>query len=153
MDENNHQYQLDKGPWYNTSICSKLHRSRFEDFITQAITERYNLMCYLVDHNILQLDSKYDERGIVDRSIPDNATTKILEALGATIKFIDIQLKLYREIFNAICDAYSNAKKDMFKQIPQTIKIALTTKQKVQKIMTGIDGGWYMEKVLRDYHY
>ena len=33
----------------------------------------------------------------------------------------------------------------MFNQIPQTIKTALTPKQKVQKIMTNIGGGWYTE--------
>ena len=48
MNENNNQYWLNKGPWYNKSICSKLHGSRFEDFITQARTDRYNLMCSLV---------------------------------------------------------------------------------------------------------
>ena len=44
MDKNNYQYWLNKGPWYNTSICLKSHGSRFEDFIKQAITDRYNLM-------------------------------------------------------------------------------------------------------------
>ena len=34
----------------------------------------------------------------------------------------------------------------MFKQIPQTIKKSLTPKRKVQKLMTYIGGGWYMEK-------
>ena len=90
MDENNHQDWLNKGPWYNTSICSKLHGSRFEGFITQARTDRYNLMCSLVAHYRLQLDYKYDKSSIGDRSIPDNSTTKELEALGATISFIDI---------------------------------------------------------------
>ena len=37
----------------------------------------------------------------------------------------------------------------MFRQIPQTIKIALTPKQKAQKLMTYIGGGWYMEKSAR----
>ena len=76
MDKNNHQDWLNKGPWYNTSICSKLHGSRFEDFITLERTDRYNLMCYLVARDILQLDCKDDESSIGDRSIPDNTTTK-----------------------------------------------------------------------------
>ena len=42
---------------------------------------------------------------------------------------------------------------NLFKQIPQTIKKPLTPKQKFQKIMTDIGGGWYMEKVIRDYHH
>ena len=128
MDKNIHQDWLNKGPWYNISSCSKLHGSRFEYFITQARIDIYNLMCYLVAHDRLELDYKDDEISIGDREIPDNATTKTLESLGATINFIDIWLKLLRANFNAICDAYINAMKDMFKQIPQTIKIALTPK-------------------------
>ena len=60
MDKNNHQDWLNKGPWYNISICSKLHGSRFEDFITQARTDQYNLMCSLVAYDRLQLDYKDD---------------------------------------------------------------------------------------------
>ena len=78
MDKNNHQDWLNKGPWYNTSICLKLHGIKFEDFITQARTDRYICMCYLVVHDILQLDYKDDESSIRDRSIPDNATKKSL---------------------------------------------------------------------------
>ena len=97
----------------------------------------------------MQLDYKDDEISIGDREITDNATTKTLEALGATINFTDIWLKFFRETFNAVCDAYINATKDMFMQIPQTIKITLTPKQKVQEIMTDIGGGWYMGKSSR----
>ena len=38
IDESNHPYWLNKGPWYNTSICSRLHGSLFEDFITHERT-------------------------------------------------------------------------------------------------------------------
>ena len=90
MDENNHQYWLNKGPWYNTSICLKLHGSRFEDFITRSRTDRYNLMCSLVAYDRLQLYYKDDESSIGYSSIPDNETTKSLEELVATVNFIDI---------------------------------------------------------------
>ena len=73
-----------------------------------------------------QLDYKCDESSIVDWTIPDGATIKTLEELGPTITFIDIWLKLLREKFDARCDAYINAIKVMFRQISQTIKIALT---------------------------
>ena len=122
----------------------KLHGSSFEDFITQARTERYNLICSLVAHDKFQLYYKDYESSIGSRAIPDNATTKTLEALGSTIDFIYIWLILFRENFNARCDAYINAMKDMFMQKPQTVKIALTPKQKVQKLMTDIGGRWYM---------
>ena len=52
--ERNHIDWLNKGPWYNINICSKLHGIRFEDFITQAITGRYNLIYLLVAHDMLQ---------------------------------------------------------------------------------------------------
>ena len=51
IDESNHKYFLNKGPWYNTDTCSRLHGSLFEYFITHAITDIYNLMCYLVARN------------------------------------------------------------------------------------------------------
>ena len=51
IDESNNQDWLTKGPWYNKSICSRLHGSLFGYFITHSITDRYNLMCSLVSHD------------------------------------------------------------------------------------------------------
>ena len=44
MDIQNSDW-LTGGPWYNTSICKKLHGTVFEGFIINARTERYNIMC------------------------------------------------------------------------------------------------------------
>ena len=118
----------------------------FEVFITHARTERYNLMCSLVAHNIIQPDYEDSESSIGDRSIPKNETTKELKALGATLNFIDIWLKLFVDNYDARCVSYINATKEMFKQIPQNMSKALTPKEKVQKLMTDISGGQYMEK-------
>ena len=98
MDENNHQDQLNRGPWYNTDIFSRLHESLFEDFITHARTDRYNLMCYLVarDKNITAYED--DESSIEDRLIPKNVTTEAVEAFGATQNFIDIWLNCLKRI-------------------------------------------------------
>ena len=79
IDKNNHQYWLNKGPWYNTSICFKLHGSMFEDFITHTRTDRYNIMCFLVAHDKIQPDYEDDEISIGDRSIPKDETTKSLK--------------------------------------------------------------------------
>ena len=51
IDKSNYQYWLNKGPWYNTAICSRLYGSLFEDFITHARTDRYNIMCSLGAHD------------------------------------------------------------------------------------------------------
>ena len=55
----NHLDWLNKGPWYNKNICSKLHGIKFEGFITQARTYRYNIMCSLVAHDRLKTYYKY----------------------------------------------------------------------------------------------
>ena len=60
--------------------------------------------------------------------------------------FIDIWLKLLRETYWARSKSYINAMKEMFMQIPQNVEITLTLKQKIQKLMTDIGGGWYIEK-------
>ena len=44
MDEQNSEW-MTGGPWYNTSICKKLHGNVFEGFIINARTDRYNIMC------------------------------------------------------------------------------------------------------------
>ena len=77
--------------------------------------------------------------------------TEALEAFGATLSFISICLKLLEENYDARRVAYITATKDMFKQIHLTMIKSLTPKQKFQKIMIDMGGGWYMEKLLRDY--
>ena len=67
---------LNKGPWQNKNICSKWHRIKFEDFIAQARTDQYNIMCYLVSHVRFQTYYKEHESSIGDRAIPNNATVK-----------------------------------------------------------------------------
>ena len=73
--KSNHQYWLNKGPWYNPDICSRLHGSLFEYFITHARTGRYNLICSLVAHDKKRPAYKYYESSIGDRLIPKHVTT------------------------------------------------------------------------------
>ena len=44
MDIQN-SYWMTGGPWYNTSICKKLHGKFFEGIIKNARTDRYHIMC------------------------------------------------------------------------------------------------------------
>ena len=71
--------------------------------------------------------------------------------MSDTLNFIDIWLKLFEENYDARCVAYITDMKETFKKISLTMIKALTPKQKVQKLMTEIGGGWYMEKLIRDY--
>ena len=49
MDKHNSDW-VTGGPWYNTSICKKLHGNVFEGFIINARTDRYNIMCAIDAH-------------------------------------------------------------------------------------------------------
>ena len=60
----NHLDWSNKCPWYNKNICSKLHGIKFEDFITQTRTDRYNIMCSLVAHYRLETYYKDNESSI-----------------------------------------------------------------------------------------
>ena len=134
MEESNHPNWLNKGPWYNTAICSRLHGSLFEDFITHARTDRNNLMCSLVAHDKRQPVYEDDESSIGDRLIPTHVTTEALEALGDTLNFIDILLKLLEENYDARRVAYITAMKEMSNQIPLTMIKALTPKKKSRNL-------------------
>ena len=122
----------------------------FQYFITQARTDQYNLMCYIVAHDRLQPYYEDDVSSISDRAIPNDTTIKILEALGATFNFIGIWLKLLRDNYCARSESYINAMKQVFMQIPQNFERALTSKEKIQKLLTDIGRGWYMEKSVRE---
>ena len=100
IDEINHQDWLKKGPWYNIDIFWRLHGSLFEDIIIHARTDRYNLMCSLVAHDKKLPAYEINESSIIGRLIPKNVTTEALEALGATLNFIDIWLKLLEDNYD-----------------------------------------------------
>ena len=84
-----------------------------------------------------------------DRLIPKHVTIEALESLGATLNFIKIWIKLLEGNYDAIRVAYSTALKEMFKKVPTTMTKPFSPKTKVQKLMTEIGGGWYMEKTTK----
>ena len=69
------------------------------------------------------------------------------------LNFINIWLKLLEENYGVRSGMYNKSMKDMFKKIPTTMSKPLSPKQKVQKLMTEIVGGWYTKKLLSDYHH
>ena len=75
------------GTWYNTDICSKLHGTVFEDFIRNAITDRYNLMCCITAHDKQQPTYVDDLISVGGIAMPKNETTAALQSLDATLFF------------------------------------------------------------------
>ena len=64
--------------------------------------------------------------------------------MGDTLNFIEIWLKLLKYNYEVRFGMYNKAMKDIFKKIPTTMIKALSPKQKDQKLMTDIGGGWQM---------
>ena len=68
------------GPWYNTSICAKLHGKLFDGFIINARSDRYNIMCsidaYEREHQSSSCDYGSSGEGC---PLPITSTTKALE--------------------------------------------------------------------------
>ena len=89
-------------------------------------------MCYLVVYDKKLPACEYDESSIVDRLIHKHVTTEALEALGDTLNFIDIWLKLFEYNDDARCVAYSTSLKEMLNKILLTMIKSLTTQEKVQ---------------------
>ena len=59
MDKHN-PYWITVGIWYNTSICKKLHGTVFGEYIRNAITDIYNIMCSIDAHEKQKPSSIYD---------------------------------------------------------------------------------------------
>ena len=123
---------FDTGPWHNKNICYKLYGTTFEDFITQARTDRYNIMCSLVAHDRLQENKPEYDSSIGDRVIPNDSIVKALKSLGATFNFIDTWLHNFREKCFARSNSYSIAMKEMFKTISQNVEKPPTSIEKIK---------------------
>ena len=91
-------------------------------------------MCSLVAHDKKQPAYEYEESSIVYRLIPKNATTEALEALGYTINFIYIWLKLLEENYKVRSVMYKKSMKEIFKKIPTTISKPLSQKIKSRNL-------------------
>ena len=59
-------------------MCSKLYGKLLEYFITHAIIDRYNILCYIVTHDKKQSSYEDEEISIEDMTIPKNSTAGAL---------------------------------------------------------------------------
>ena len=75
-----------------------------------------------------------DKISIGYRILSKHVTTEALEALGASLNFIEIWIELLDNNYDAICVAYSTDMKEMFKKIPTTVTKSLNLRKKVQKL-------------------
>ena len=105
MDKHNSEW-ITRGPWYNTSICKKLHGKLFEVFIINVRTDRYTIMCYIDAHEKEHPSSCGDGSSGGDFPLPSNSTKEALVLLGATIDFISCWLKALEQNVLERCNIY-----------------------------------------------
>ena len=88
------------GPLNNTYICKKLHFKLFEEFIINARTDRYNIMCSIDAYEKEHRSSiyEYDSSG-GGFPLPINTTTEVLIFFVEIIYFIYCWLKSLEHIF------------------------------------------------------
>ena len=98
-------------------------------------------MCAIVAHDF-KTSYEYEESSIGDRPIPKNTTTEALEALGTTLNFIDIWIKLLDQNCEVRCGMYNKATKNMFQKIPTIKSKPLSQGKKLQTLMIEIGRGW-----------
>ena len=69
-------YCITDVPWYNTSICKKIHGTVFEELFKNARTDRYNLMCSIDAHEKQHLS--YIDGGNIGggNALPSNSSTE-----------------------------------------------------------------------------
>ena len=75
MDKHNSEW-MTVGPWYNTSICKKLHGKVFDGFSKNARTDRYNIMCSIDAHEKEHPSSCNDGSSGGVFPLPSNSTTE-----------------------------------------------------------------------------
>ena len=135
------------GPWYNKSICKKLHGKVFKGFIRNARTDRYNIMCSIYIYE------KYHQSSIDDGSsgggfpLLTNSTTEALDSLGATIYFMGCWIKDLEHNFIEGCNFYSHHMDLLFQKIPVKLPNKPSPREKRKSLLHAIGGGCCVNKL------
>ena len=91
----------------------------FEGLILNAITDRYNIMCYIFT-NEREPQSSICDDGRISGGCPlsTTSTTEALASLGATIYVIGCWLKSLEHNFLERSNLYTNYLEELFHKIP-----------------------------------
>ena len=94
FDSHHHCYSwIINGPWYNTTICSRLHGFSFEYYYITGIQDRHNLMCSIEAHGRYHPTVNNDSISFVVIPLPYNSTKCSLVLFGIPLNFVDSWLK------------------------------------------------------------
>ena len=97
---------IDKGPWYNTKICTKLNVQSFKNDFKTGHKDRYELMCAVDVYDKEHVPMPDDVSSGVGRPMPITSPKEALFSLGQTINFIDNWLQCFDESDHNIIAIY-----------------------------------------------
>ena len=86
---------MDKGTWYNTIICTKLHGKIFENYFKIGRKYRYELMCSVDAYDKEHISIPDDVSSDGGRPMPSKSSKESLLSLGHTMNFIDNWLQFF----------------------------------------------------------
>ena len=109
------------GPWNNTYICNKLHRTVFVEFIRNAKTDRNKLMCSIDKHEKDYPPAFDDGSSGGGNELPSNSTTAALVSICSTINFIDCWLQFLEHNLLKQSNMHFETMINMFQKIPVEI--------------------------------
>ena len=86
----------------------------FENYIRNARTNRYILICSIDAHE-KQHPTYVDDGSIrIDDALTSNSTTQVLDSLGETFDFVDCWLKGFDENYQDWSNVYGQTMQDLF---------------------------------------
>ena len=116
----------------------------FEEFTRNAITDRYDIMCY-IDAQEKHQPSYFDD-GISGggNALRSNSTTAALFSLSVTVDLNDCWLQGLEKNYIEHSNIYFENMKNM--KTPVELSKPLSHKKKLQSLLHAIGSDWYMNK-------
>ena len=118
----------------------------FENYIRNARTDRYKLVCYIYaneKHNPSIFDDGSSGGG---NELTSNATTEALVSLSATFDLIDCWLKFFDHNYIEQSNIHSKTMKGLFEKISVELPKPQSQKEKRYSLLNDIGGEWYTKK-------
>ena len=140
---------MDKIPWYNTTICTKLNSQSFEDYFKTGRKDRYEMMYYIgvYDKEHVSMPDDKSSGGVIPIHI--TSYKEELFSLGHTINFLGNWIQFFEVNYENIITFYKINISELSKKIPKLLHLFKNDgyKTKFQKTTKAVGGEWFIEKM------
>ena len=117
-------------------LCSLLHGSAFEYFVTTSRRDQYNLMWLIEAHERAHKSVNDQSISGDGRPLSSNSTKHDLISFGITLNFIEIWLQSFNANFLCRKTMYCEEIHHLVKKIPDTLMELDNYIKKIQLVLT-----------------